>query len=700
MMIGPMLQKLVLVVLLAVFSAADLGVTITSAQVTSTAIPLVPGPRRDLDITTQSDGTLEVTLGTGHPHFWTAVVVDPYDPGTHTILSLDYFAPSGFESAVLRYRIASGEMAVAEVVKVPIAEAWQPLTFDLSQLEVPPASGDPDMRFHFALNGPPGTTIRLRNLKVRAATENEVRLAAEKDRIQALREVDAAAIFQDLRRDYPAKLTTAQIDANSITLTGHSPCPFRVVGIPPATPSHQASTELYEVEGTPDVDGQFSVSLPRVDPATQRDRSLWRWRISDVQGKWLSAARWPTQYDSAITRPLPRLSAPSKKGIGGVPAIGHFDHPIFELGVHHATINVVLNSLIRDTPSPNWISWPFAGQKFYINERQLKNHDVTIRHLSDRQIIVSAILLVGNGRDTDGNPHSILTHPEADARGIYSVPNLTTGHSSQLYSAALHLMAERWSRPDGSNGRISNWIMHNEIDQAATWTNMGSQPLPRYLEAYMRSARLMHHTARLFDPHSRVFISLTHHWSKKSSGSGTYIVRDMLELFAEMGRIEGDFPWGVAYHPYPLDLRNPDAWNDQGLTDSFDTPYITPKNVAVLPAFLNQPHLHYAGQPRGILFSEQGFNSPTLSVEDQRRQAAGLIYMFRQLKGLDTVEAFHLHRYQDMPDAEGGLRLGLLTETGQRKLAWEVFRSIGTEDQTQYEALADDVIRQTGKVNP
>jgi hypothetical protein len=239
---------------------------------------------------------------------------------------------------------------------------------------------------------------------------------------------------------------------------------------------------------------------------------------------------------------------------------------------------------------------------------------------------------------------------------------------------------------------VSNWILHNEIDQAATWTNMGAQPLARYLETYARSARLTHHTARLFDPHARVFVSLTHHWAKKSSGSGTYIVRDLLELFAEMARAEGDFEWGVAYHPYPRDLRNPDAWKDEGLTDDFDTPYITPKNIAVLPAFLDQPRFHFQGKPRGILLSEQGFNTPTLSEADQRRQVAGLIYMFRQIRPLKTIEAFHLHRYHDMPEQEGGLRLGIITETGAHKLGWDAYQAIGTDREAEFERIADEVM--------
>jgi hypothetical protein len=307
-------------------------------------------------------------------------------------------------------------------------------------------------------------------------------------------------------------------------------------------------------------------------------------------------------------------------------------------------------------------------------------------------VIVTCILLVGNHRDADGAPQSLLTHPEAEANGIYSIPNLTSPESTTLYRATLALLAERYSRPDGAHGRISNWVLHNEIDQAGTWTNMGDQPLARYLETYMRSMRLMHHTARLFDPHARTFISLTHHWTKKSAGSGTYVVRDMIDLFAEMARVESDFEWGVAYHPYPRDLRNPDTWNDPDVTSDFDTPYITPRNLETLPAFLDQPRFRFRGKPRGILLSEQGFNTPTLSIEDQERQAAGLIYVFRKLATLPTIEAYHLHRYQDMPEGEGGLRLGIITETGEHKLGWNAYKAIGTNGARPFELLADEVM--------
>ncbi|HBJ33266.1 MAG TPA: hypothetical protein DDZ51_00595 [Planctomycetaceae bacterium] len=665
------------------------------AQPLTAEVSLGFGPHRDMAFEQIGDATVSVTLQPGHPHFWTTVVPKTYDPQRHSVLALEYFAPSGLQSVVLRYRVADGSMVVASSVHAGVAETWQPMVFNLSRLEVQPASDHPEMRFHFVLNGIEGTKVRLRNLRVREPNAEEKRMAAVGDRIRQMRLQEADAIADDLRMEYPGRIDSIIVGPKTITLTGHSDSVAHVVGIEPHQRSFDAPAKVHELQIDQQLLPDFRVEVDRYKGEV--DRATWRWRLTDIQGNWTSIASWPTQYEPSVSRNLPQLTSTSVKGIGGVPRIDRDDHPIFELGVSHATINIVVHSLIRKEPAAGWEPWPFEGATYFINTSQIGSHDTTLRNLANKNIIVSAILLVGNGRDADGKPHNLLTHPDAEVRGIYSIPNLTEAESTRYYRAALTLMAERWSREDGAHGRVSNWIMHNEIDQAGTWTNMGEQPLTRYLETYSRSARLMHHISRLYDPHSRVFISLTHHWTKKSSGTGTYVVRDMLQRFAEMARAEGDFPWGIAYHPYPLDLRNPDTWNDTGLTNDFDTPYITPKNIEVLPAFLDQPAFHYDGKVRGILLSEQGFNSPTLSELDQSRQAAGLVFMFRKLKNLNHIEAYHLHRYQDMPDAEGGLRLGVISETGDRKTAWNVYKAIGTPEESQYDEMVDRVIRQTSK---
>ncbi|MEY3032969.1 MAG: hypothetical protein RLZZ622_1444, partial [Planctomycetota bacterium] len=411
-------------------------------------------------------------------------------------------------------------------------------------------------------------------------------------------------------------------------------------------------------------------------------------------GSWGSAARWPTAWGPAIGRTLTKQTAPHRKGLGGIPALRSPDHEIFDLGIRHATLNVVLTGLIHDQARPGWQAFEHGGRTWFINEKLLNRYDETLRQLAANNVIVSAILLIGNQRDETGRPQSPLVHPDAESSGVYAMPNLTAKTPARCYAAVLHLLADRWTRADGSYGRVANWIMHNEVDQAATWTNMGPQPLPRYAESYHRSARIMHHTARLFDRHARAFISLTHHWTKAPQKPGVYEVRRLLDRFAAFARAEGDFEWGVAYHPYPQNLRNPNTWADTLPTNDFNTPLITLKNIAVLPQYLAQPRLQFQGKPRAILLSEQGFNTPTLAEADQKRQVAGLLYAFDQIESLPTIEAFHLHRYRDMPEAEGGLRLGIVDETGKHKLGWDAYRAIGSPTEQAFRPIANALIGQ------
>jgi hypothetical protein len=658
-------------------------------------IPLAWGPHRDLAAVPAEGGSIEITLGEGHPHFWTGIVPSGFDPGRHEIFEMETFAPSGLRSATLRFRVDSGEMVVAGTADLPPGEAWQPWTFDLSQVPVKPAANHPEMRFHVALHGKAGSVMRLRRFRVREMNPAERERKAGREAILRERQEDARRIREDLAATWPARITRVEVGPEEITIQGRTPRPAGLVGIPPETPSHRASSRDTTPDVVPDAAGEFRVVRPRRDPASRRDHALWRWRLADpASGSWLSAASWPTDTAPGVGGTRPRAVVPHPKGLGGIPPLHQPDHEIFELGIGHATVNIVLNALLRETPAPGHVPWNCEGRTYHGNEAQLRSLDRTLGLLEQKGIVVSAILLVGNHRHPDGTPHSLMTHPEAEARGIYSIPNLTSEPATRLYAAAIRLLAERYDGTAGRPpGRIHHWILHNEIDQAGTWTNMGDQPLDRYLETYMRSARIVHHVTRLFDRQSRVFISLTHHWTKPSHGTGTYVVRELLERFAFRARAEGDFEWGVAYHPYPRDLRNPDTWKDEEVDDTFDTPHITPRNLEVLPAFLKQERFLHQGRVRGILLSEQGFNTPTLSEEDQRRQAAGLVYVFRKLARLPEIEAYHLHRYQDMPEAEGGLRLGLVTETGARKLAWEVYREIGTgsEAEQAHARMAEEV---------
>ena len=643
------------------------------------SVPLRTGPHRGVTITPQADGVTEIaTSGTG-PHFWTAPVEAAFDPAKHTVIAFEYFSPSGMESVHLRYRQSDGSMTYAGESSLPVAETWQPFAIDFSDVKPPAPKGDPQFRFHLAFAYKPGSSLRIRNFVVRAPNASELAAKEGREEVLRQREDDARAILSHLRAKMSAEIEQVTVTPDFVRLSGNSGggAVLRELSIHETSHSVHARTPVKE-----GLAGDFAIELPRF--VAGRDRALSRWRLDEPDGKPVSRARWFDATDPGVAADLPKLTAPHQKGLGGIPAMPQPDHVLFELGIRHATINLVLSPMLSASPKPGFTPFSVDGREWFANEPFLKGLETTVRHLNAKDVLVSGILLVPNHA---GKP---MTHPEAEPRGIYAMPNLAEAEGAAHYRAAIHLLAERFTRPDC---RIINWILHNEIDQAGVWTNMGDQPLARYLESYLRSTRLVYHTMRLRDPHARTFISLTHQWTKPSFWSGAYTVRPLLDLFAELAAGEGDFEWGVAYHPYPQDLRNPDTWKDADVTTDFETPYITPKNLEVLPAYLAQPRFLYQGKtPRAILFSEQGFNTPTLGEEDQRRQVAGLIYTFRKLPQLPTVEAWHLHRYQDMPDGEGGLRLGILDEHGTRKLGWQAYTAIGTEREGEFAKIADEVI--------
>ncbi len=519
-----------------------------------------------------------------------------------------------------------------------------------------------------------------------------------------------------LERDYPIKVTRFVVgkDTMKVQLTIRKPGHQKkiddlAIGVLPPYVASQSPLVAGHLLGAKLVrDGEsYSATFPRrnnkgVDRSHCRFVVVQRSRAGRLLR--LSASVYPSSWQPGVQRDLERLVGRDRKGLGGIPNdSAKSDHAIYTLGLSHATVNIVLNGLVALAPADGREKWVFEGRELYIDQGRLTGYDQRLERLREKQIVPSIILLVSNRRKNEGGEHKqrkddLLIHPEADPKGLFAMPNLANRDGAFLYRATLFLLAERYSREGPSTGRVSNWIMHNEIDQSGTWTTMGDQPIERYIETFMRSARLAYHTTRQFDPASRVFVSLTHHWNRLGHGKATFRARDVVDLCAESSRVEGDFEWGIAYHPYPSRLRNPRAWDDVGAELDFETPLITTRNIEVLPAYLRQQRLLFLGKhPRAILLSEQGCSAPSMAIEDQRLQAAGVVYMFHRMRQLPTIEAFHYHAYRDSPTVEGGARFGLVDENEEPKFAWEVYQSLNSPAEEQAVKFAWDIMGESAR---
>jgi hypothetical protein len=259
--------------------------------------------------------------------------------------------------------------------------------------------------------------------------------------------------------------------------------------------------------------------------------------------------------------------------------------------------------------------------------------------------------------------------------------------------ALLDFLAERYSRPDAPFGRIHHWIVHNEVDAGWVWTNCGEKPPVLYLDQYHKSMRLVQLVARSYDPHARAYISLTHHWTTTASHRFTPS-RVLLEHLLAFSRVEGDFDWGIAFHPYPESLRDPRTWLDRKATFAYDTPQITFKNLEVLDAWVREPAQRFRGtRVRSVHLTEQGPNSPDYSPRALAEQAAAMAYVWQKVRHLDAIEGFQFHNWADNR-REGGLRIGLRRygddpdEPLGKKPIWHVYRALDTPEEPAAIAFA------------
>ena len=250
----------------------------------------------------------------------------------------------------------------------------------------------------------------------------------------------------------------------------------------------------------------------------------------------------------------------------------------------------------------------------------------------------------------------------------------------------LDFIASRYSPADGTHGSIHNWIMHNEVDAANEWTNMGSKATENMMvHEYVKSMRLCYNIARQYYPYARVMASLTHTWTKSDNDTG-FTSKSILEKIVKYSSIEGDFEWGVAAHPYPQSLLEPRIWSkDTRATYSMDSDFVTFKNLEVLDKWILTPaHMYGGNVKRLLLLSENGTNARSYDDADMADQAAGAAWAMKKVYRLHGIDGIDWHNWYDNPDEVAqGLRIGLRNTALEKKPVWTVYQAAGTDKEAE-----------------
>lgn len=615
-----------------------------------------------------------------------------------SVLSFDYFCASGMEFMVVM--VNDDRSRIEEnMIRLPIAEGWSTFSVDVTDKLKRLQGPDDYLSLLIVPNAARPTTMRIRNARLRAYTEKEreqARLKTERERREKQLNADIEVY---LKKNYPCEVSRVTVNDDRVEVSGDIKGMSGEVYLC-EVPMFRELTEkdfltVQRVKGPKKFKADFD-RYAEVD-GQRYDRLYSRWVLAQKsQNGMLICSHGHYADDVKAKYDLPHEVPASKKGIGGFGA-NRFASDLDSLDITSVTVNMWLGFMSL-TPSDDAIPFDYNGRTYYADRKAIEGFDKTLRYTAARDVIVNAIVLIAPERSfADKAAGRLFEHPDFDPAGIYTMPNMTTLESLNLYAAAIDFLAERYSRPDKKYGRVHHWIAHNEVDAGWVWTNAGIKTPLRFMDIYIKSMRLLYYTARKYSPHPEVFITLTHYW-QSCHNEYCYPSAQLLELLVDYTQAEGDFKWGVAHHPYPQSLFEPKSWLDDQATFDYDTPQITFKNLEVLDAWIKQPRALYQGKiKRTVFLSEQNPNSKDYSEEALREQAAGMAYAMKKLEACDGIDAYQMHGWFDQR-AEGGLRIGVRrfmddeTDPGGRKPAWFVFQAFGTDREDEVFEFAKDII--------
>ncbi len=655
----------------------------------------------DLTLQNLGTGTYEIRTTGGDPYLITLPLPPGLDVQREHVLAFEYFSTSGTDHLQVFALPPGDEDHSLKVEGLSLSEGWSAHAIELKPLLQTAGRKVSALRLDFGSRS--GVTLQFRSLQLRPPTEREQELQARRDSQHAQEEELETHLRDYLHRSYPCAVTQVKVDEKQIVVAGEVGNQRGELFLAEA-PVWDNVTELRQFPSIhplhADPSGRFSIALDRRrrQNERERDRLLSRWAVVRKNGagyELLSPARYADEIVSKWN--LPEEKPRHKKGLG---AFGH-GRPwsdLDELDIAGVTVNVQLNGLFRSAPGEGRTAFDFGGRTWYAEERAIRQLDETLLEAAKHRLIVSAIILISQAQGSPDRAWGhLVAHPDAHPSGIYVMPNVSNEDGLEAYAAALDFLAQRYSRPDRQYGRIHHWIMHNEVDAGWEWTNAGEKTALLYLDLYHKSLRTAHLIARQYNPHAKVFVSLTHYWAK-TEDKHFHPSKELLELLLEFSKVEGDFDWAIAYHAYPEDLRNPRVWADQQVDFTFNTPKITFKNIEVLDAWVKQPRACYLGQHRRTVhLTEQGLNSPDYSEKSLQDQAAGMAYAWNKIKHLETIELFHYHNWVDAR-AEGGLRIGLRkfpdekTDPLGKKPVWFVYQALGATNEEAATAFAKPIV--------
>lgn len=359
-----------------------------------------------------------------------------------------------------------------------------------------------------------------------------------------------------------------------------------------------------------------------------------------------------------------------------------------DLGVKQAAYNIPVARLLGPTTSAAYpsIQYTYNGRTYTFNGQVVAEYDLVFSTLTAKGITTTAIIL-----NNYSSAYSQLIHPQARRGGSapYYMFNGAEESGVEYMAAIGSFLAERYS--DTRHGKISNWIIANEINARKEWNYMEYTDIETYVEEFARGFRVFYTAIKSVSSSARVYISLDQQWDRNIKNNTNYDGKDILDVFNSNITQKGNIDWGLAQHPYNVPLTEPRIWKSSKYVEhNAGTSMMTMENIEVLINYLRQENfLAPDGEVRSILISELGYTS----TSGEALQAAAFAYAYYKMEAYDEIDGFLLNRQTDAgEEVSQGLSFGLNHAGGGQKQLYTVFKYIDTPQHAKYTEFAKSII--------
>lgn len=378
-------------------------------------------------------------------------------------------------------------------------------------------------------------------------------------------------------------------------------------------------------------------------------------------GRRVEGVRYVTEIDPSVPEcsyPYPRV---------GIKALDCTPEDMDLLGISQSCFGPNQSQLMAVRSSKDTIKYIYNGRSFYFKKDVVEKMDKFLLEGSKRGVISVMIYFNSSfflGEKADDELVDIIQHPAYDfdfPDAFISAFNVRTEQGLDYFCACTEFLAERYSREDQKYGRSLSFVMGNEVTSQYIWNNAGDMTCEQFMLEYTTVMRLAWLLSCKHYANFRVHTSFDQCFNSShipSQPTRFYGMKASIESIAAHCRRDGDFPWNIAFHPYPENLAYPDFYNDRSPNFTLATDKITFKNVEVMPAFLAQEQLSYKGIPRRIMLTEQGFNSRDGEPFSELQGAHAYCLAYLKIRNQPTIDMFRHHTYIDNP-GEFGLNLGI-----------------------------------------